>query len=67
MAKQRIAVVWQECGYIEVEADNIEEAMNKFREDPDYYNFPYDSEYVDGSFELSTNDVEVMKAMCTGT
>ena len=64
MSKQRIAVIWQACGYIEVEADNIEEAMKKVRENPDDYSLPYDGEYVDGSFGLSTDDVEEMKAIC---
>lgn len=64
--KQRIAVVWQACGFIEVEADSIEEAMGKVRENPDDYQLPYDGgEYVDGSFELSTDDVEEMKAICS--
>ena len=63
MSKQRIAVTWHVCGYIEVEANNIEEAMKKVRDNPDDYSLPYDGEYVDGSFGLSTDDVEEMKAM----
>lgn len=67
MSKQRIAVTWQMCGYIGVEADNIEEAMRKVNDNPDDYNLPYDGgNYVDGSFELTTNDVDEMKAMCKG-
>jgi adenine specific DNA methylase Mod len=63
--KQRIAVTWSACGYINVEADSIEEAMNKVRENPDDYPLPYDGgEYVDGSFGLSTDDVEEMKMIC---
>lgn len=63
--KQRIAVTWKMCGYIEVEADSIEEAMDMVRENPDAYPLPYDYyDYVDGSFMLSTNNVDEMKAMC---
>lgn len=63
--KQRIAVNWEVCGFIEVEADNLEEAMNKVRENPDNYPLPYDGgEYVDGSFCLSTDDVEEMRLIC---
>ena len=67
MSKQRIAVTWQMCGYIEVEADSIEEAMDDVMNNPDDYNLPDDGgDYVDGSFELTTNDVEEMKAITGG-
>lgn len=63
--KQRIAVTWEMCGYIEVEADSIEEAMDMVRENPDDYSLPNDGgDYVDGSFCLTTDDVDTMKAMC---
>ena len=64
MSKQRIAVTWEMCGYIEVEANNIEEAMNMVKENPDDYNLPIERYYVDGSFCLSTDDVDEMKAIC---
>ena len=64
MKKQRIAVTWEMCGYIEVEANNIEEAMNMVRENPDDYNLPIEQDYVDGSFGLSTDDVDTMTAIC---
>lgn len=65
MSKQRVAVTWEVAGYIFVEADSIEEAMRKVEENPDDYSLPHDgSEYVDGSFKLSTDDVEEMKAIC---
>ena len=62
--KQRIAVTWEMCGYIEVEADSIENAMSKVMENPDNYSLPIQSEYVDGSFWVSTEDVEEMKIIC---
>ena len=64
MEKQRIAVTWEMCGYIEVEANSIEEAMNMVKENPDNYNLPIERDYVDGSFGLSTDDVDVMKTIC---
>lgn len=65
MSKQRIAVTWEMCGYIGVEANSIEEAMKKVEENPDDYSLPHDGgEYVDGSFRLSTDDVEEMKVTC---
>ena len=64
MNKQRIAVTWEVCGYIEVEADSIEEAMNMVDENPDDYKLPIENYYTDGSFGLSTYVVEEMKAIC---
>ena len=40
-----------------------EEAMEAFNEQCDYIKLPTNGEYVDGSFELSTQDVEEMEAM----
>lgn len=65
MSKQRIAVTWEVAGFIEIEANSIEEAMEKFKEDPENYPLPYDGgDYVDGSFSLSTVDTHDMKAIC---
>lgn len=65
MSKQRIAVTWEMCGYIEVEADSVEEAMNKVMENPDDFSLPINHEYVDGSFWVSTEDVDEMKTICS--
>ena len=63
--KQRIAVTWEMCGYIEVEADSIEEAMDMVRKNPDGHSLPSDGgDYVDGSFCLTTDDVDTMEAIC---
>jgi len=64
MSKQRIAVTWEVAGYIEVEANSVQEAMEKVKENPDGYSLPHDGEYVDGSFRLSTDDVEEMEEIC---
>lgn len=65
MNKQRVAVTCEAAGYIEVEANSIEEAMEKVRENPGDYPLPYDGgDYVDGSFRLSTDDADEMKAIC---
>ena len=61
----RVAVTWEYSGYIEVEGTSLKDAMDKFREDPDSYELPYDGgEYVDGSFQLSTDDLEMMRLIC---
>lgn len=64
MSKQRIAVTWEMSGYIEVEADSVEDAMDKVMENPDDFSLPTDGEYVDGSFWVSTEDVDEMKIIC---
>lgn len=59
----KIAVTWEICGYVDIpEAKTVEEAMKIFKKNSDYIKLP-DGEYVDGSFQLSTEDVEEMKCM----
>lgn len=58
----RLAVSWEMCGYVDVEADTLKEAMEKFNEESDCIELP-NGDYVDGSFQLSTNDIEVMRIM----
>lgn len=59
----KVAVTWEMCGYVDIEANNMEEAMKKFHSESDHIKLPEDGEYVDGSFQLSSNDVEEMEAM----
>lgn len=59
----KVAVTWEMCGYVDIDAETMEEAMKKFNEESDYIALPTDGEYVDGSFQLSSNDVEEMEAM----
>ena len=60
----KLAVTWQMCGFVDVETDTIEEAIDKFDEESDHIPLPSDGEYVDGSFELTTYDPDEMEAMC---
>lgn len=60
----KIAVTWQMCGYVDVPENDIESAMTYFENNSDYIKLPTDGEYVDGSFELSTDDPDEMEAMC---
>lgn len=59
----KVAATWQMCGYVDIDADTMEEAMEIFRENSDDIPLPKDAEYVDGSFVLSSEDVDEMKAM----
>ena len=59
----KVAVTWEMCGYVDIDADTMEEAMEKFNNESDYIKLPTNGEYVDGSFQLTSDDVEVMEAM----
>lgn len=59
----KVAVTWEMCGYVDIDADTMEEAMEKFNNESDYIKLPTNGEYVDGSFQLSSDDVEEMEAM----
>ena len=61
----KIAVTWEMCGYVDIpDATTIEDAMDTFNRESDYIKLPSEAEYVDGSFRLTTEDVDEMKAMC---
>ena len=55
----KLAVTWEMVGYVDVKANTLEEAMEKFNEESDYIKLP-NGDYVDGSFRLSTEDVDEM-------
>lgn len=60
----KVAVTWEVCGYVDIpEAKTVEEAMEIFNKKADYIKLPTNAEYVDGSFQLSTDNVEEMEAM----
>ena len=61
----KVAVTWEMCGFVEINAPTMEEAMAYFNENSDDIPLPDDGEYVDGSFELSSDDPEVLKSMGT--
>lgn len=58
----KVTVTWEMCGYVDIEADTMEEAMEKFKKESDYIKLP-DGEYVDGSFRLTSENVEEMEVM----
>lgn len=59
----RVAVTWEMCGFVDIDAISIEEAMQSFKKNSDHIQFPNDGVYVDSSFQLSSDDVEEMEAM----
>ena len=52
--KIQVPVIWLMSGYVEVEANSIEAAINNFN--PDDHGLPKNGIYVDSSFELATTD-----------
>ena len=59
--KIKLPVTWEVCGMIEIEADSIEDAVNKFDENIDFISLPSNGEYVDGSFDLSNREIEYLE------
>ena len=61
----KLAVTWQMFGYVDIpNVTSIESAMIYFENNSDYIKLPTNGEYVDGSFEMSTDDPDEMKLMC---
>lgn len=60
MKKWNIPVSWEVCGIVTIEANTLKEAMDKIRKD-DSIPLPQTSQYVDGSFDLSCNEEEVVR------
>lgn len=71
--KRYVQVTWESYGYVEVEADSMEKAMEAFEKDPGKYigNLAV-TEFIDGSSQLGSHDVaemelaetELMKRIC---
>lgn len=59
----KVAVTWEMCGYVDIDAETMKEAMEKFNNDSENIELPTDGEYVDGSFQLTSDNVEEMEAM----
>jgi hypothetical protein len=57
-----VPVTWEACGFIKVKAESAEQACSMVHENPDEYPLPYQSEYIDGSFDIS-GDVHEAGAM----
>lgn len=60
----KVAVTWQMCGYVEIDKPTMKECMDYFNENCDYIKLPMDNaEYVESSFELSSNNIDEMEIM----
>lgn len=59
----KIPVTWEVCGEVDIEANSLEEAVEIFKEKMDEVPLPSESYYVDGSFKLTTDNIEEIKVM----
>ena len=59
----RLPVTWEVCGFVNVEANSLEEAVQDFKENIDEYEL-FDLEYANGSFRLTEDNIEILKRMC---
>lgn len=62
----KIPVCWEMCSVVTVQAATLEDALRYVREDPDDMPLPTDTDYVDGSFGPSMDDVEAIRELYNG-
>jgi len=51
-----LPVTWEVCGFVKVEAQDIESAVEYFNKNSDHIPLPSKSDYVDSSFALTDKD-----------
>ncbi len=51
-----VPVTWEVCGIVKIEAVTLAEAMKIARDNEGNLDIPKESEYVDGSWSLSSDD-----------
>lgn len=61
MKEWRIPVVWQEYGFVNIEADTLAEAMKIARDDDGEIPLP-EGNYVDDSWQLDTDDADYVRS-----
>lgn len=61
--KIKLPVTYSVFGFVNIEAETIEDAIQYFKENSDDIELPLDvdTEYVEGSFELSSEDKEYIE------
>lgn len=61
--KIKLPVTYSIFGFVNIEAETIEDAIQYFKENSDDIELPLDvdTEYVEGSFELSSEDKEYIE------
>lgn len=62
MKNWKIPVSWEMCGIVTVEAETLEAAMDIARDESSDIPLPDDSNYVDGSWSLSMEEVDEIRS-----
>ena len=62
MKRYKIPVYWEVFGYVSIEANSLEEAIQKYDEEEEYFDLPDKQYYVDGSFNRE-EDIEMIKTL----
>ena len=62
MKTWKIPVIWQMMGFVEVEADTLEDAMEIARDDAGEIPIPDDGDFLGGSWELDCTDEDYIRA-----
>lgn len=58
----KIPVCWSMMATIEIEADTLEEAIEIAKDDEGNIPIPYNGDYLDGSWEVDSEDVDYLRA-----
>lgn len=61
MKTWKVPVIWEACGIVEVEANTMAEALVIAKDDDGVIPLPKESEYVDGSWDLSDDNAEEIR------
>ena len=61
MKTWKIPVVWQEMGFVKVEANTLAEAIEIARDDYGIIPIPDNGEFVDGTWEVDCEDVDYLR------
>ena len=61
MPNWKVPVTWEVYAMLDIEAETLEEAMEIARDDEGVIPCPIDHDYVDGSWKLTTEDIDEVK------
>ena len=63
MKTWKIPVTWEVSGFVEIEAKTLEEAIEVAKDDEDIIPLPAESDYVDGSWRVTEEDLEIIRTV----
>ena len=63
MKTWKIPVTWEVCGFVAIEAKTLEEAIELAKDDEGVIPLPEESDYVDGSWRVTEEDVEIIRTL----